>query len=162
MQPPLISSAGPQWFSPASQLGCSDLDELAISATSTAALSHGSANCGLGWRTIETVFSKWRQRLASLISSALFLGFLWVLFKQMIVVTWITIPWWGFILLLILFFVFIETLVSRTLGAKEPAKRAQESVQSGVKQASTAVSEAGQDSLDAVKARLEKFNKPKG
>jgi hypothetical protein len=108
------------------------------------------------------VFSKWRQRLASLISSALFLGFLWVLFKKMIVVTWITIPWWGFILLLILFFVFIETVGSRTLGAKEPAQRAQESIQSSVKQASEAVTEAGQDSLDAVKARLEKFNKPKG
>ena len=95
------------------------------------------------------MFSKWRQRLASLISSALFLGFLWVLFKKMIVVTWITIPWWGFILLLIVFFFFIETVVSRTLGAKEPAQRAQDSVQSGVKQASTAVTEAGQESLDA-------------
>jgi uncharacterized protein YpmS len=86
---------------------------------------------------------------------------LWVLFKKMIVVTWITIPWWGFILLLILFFVFIETVVSRTLGAKEPAKRAQESIQSSVKEASTAVTDAGKESLDAVKARLEKFNKPK-
>jgi hypothetical protein len=117
---------------------------------------------GFGWRTINRVFSKWRQRLASLVSSALFLGFLWVLFKKMIVVTWITIPWWGFILLLILFFFFIETVVSRTLGAKEPAKRAQESIHSGVKQASSAVTDAGQESLDAVKARLEKFNKPKG
>jgi hypothetical protein len=110
----------------------------------------------------QQVFSKWRQRLASLVSSALFLGFLWVLFKKMIVVTWITVPWWGFILSLILFFFFIETVVSRTLGAKEPAKRAQESIQSGVKQASSAVADAGQESLDAVKARLEKFNKPKG
>jgi hypothetical protein len=116
---------------------------------------------GFRWRTINRVFSKWRQRLASLVSSALFLGFLWVLFKKMIVVTWITIPWWGFILLLILFFFFIETVVSRTLGAKEPAKRAQESIQSGAKQAAGALTDAGQESLDAVKARLEKFNKPK-
>jgi protein-S-isoprenylcysteine O-methyltransferase Ste14 len=104
---------------------------------------------------------KWRQRLASLISSALFLGFLWVLFKKMIIVTWITMPWWGLILLLIVLFFFIETIVSRTLGAKEPAQRAQESVSSGLKQASETASIAGQDSLDAVKARLEKFNQPK-
>jgi protein-S-isoprenylcysteine O-methyltransferase Ste14 len=107
------------------------------------------------------VNTKWRQRLVSLISSVVFLGFLWVLFKKMIIVTWISMPWWGLILLLIALFFFIETMVSRTLGAKEPAQRAQETVMSGLKQASDSATSAGQDSLEAVKARLEKFNQPK-
>jgi protein-S-isoprenylcysteine O-methyltransferase Ste14 len=107
------------------------------------------------------VNTKWRQRLVSLISSVVFLGFLWVLFKKMIIVTWISMPWWGLILLLIVLFFFIETMVSRTLGAKEPAQRAQETVVAGLKQASDSATSAGQDSLEAVKARLEKFNQPK-
>ncbi len=102
--------------------------------------------------------NKWRQRLVSLISSVVFLGFLWVLFKKMIIVTWISMPWWGLILLLIVLFFFIETMVSRTLGAKEPAERAKESLVSGVKQASETATIAGQDGLDAVKAKLDKFN----
>jgi hypothetical protein len=99
-----------------------------------------------------------RQRLVSLLSAAIFLGFLWVLFKKMIVVTWITVPWWAFILLLVLFFFFIETFVARTFGAKEPVQRGVESATESVKSAGQAASAAGQDSLDAVKKRLNDFN----
>jgi ABC-type protease/lipase transport system fused ATPase/permease subunit len=100
-----------------------------------------------------------RQRLTSLVSAAIFLGFLWVLFKKMIIVTWIVMPWWGLILLLIVLFFFIETMVARTVGAKEPVDRATETAISGMKSASETAATAGQDGLDAVKKRLEAYDK---
>jgi hypothetical protein len=103
-----------------------------------------------------------RQRLASLISAAIFIGFLWVLFNKMHIITVIVMPWWGLILLLIVFFFFIETMVARTVGAKEPVERAKESATESIKSASESAAAAGHEGLDAVKKRLETFDtKPK-
>ena len=100
---------------------------------------------------------KWRQRFVSLISSVVFLGFLWVLFKKMIIVTWITMPWWGLILLLVVLFIFIETMVSRVVGAKEPLDRAKDSA----KESLTTASQTTFDGLEAVKRKLaERQDKP--
>ena len=100
-----------------------------------------------------------RQRLASLISSVVFLGFLWILFKKVIIVTWISMPWWALILLLIVLFFFIETIVARTVGAKEPVARSKDAVAAGLTKATETASAAGHDSLEAVKARLKHFDK---
>jgi hypothetical protein len=100
-----------------------------------------------------------RQRLASFISAAIFMGFLWVLFNKMHIITVILLPWWGLILLLIGLFFLIETFVARSVGAKKPLDRAVETTQTSIKSASEAASAAGHDGLDAVKKRLDAFDK---
>lgn len=102
--------------------------------------------------------SRFRQRVASLISSVLFLGFLWILFKKIIIVTWISMPWWALILLLVVLFFFIETMVARTLGAKPPVERHKDGIAAGLDKATQSATTAGQDSLDAVKRRLHDFD----
>jgi fatty acid desaturase len=99
-----------------------------------------------------------RQRLVSLISAAVFLGFLWALFNKMNIVTWIIVPWWAFILLLIVFFFVIETFVARAFGAKEPVQRAVDSAAGSAKTVGHAAAAAGEESLDAVKKRIDEFN----
>jgi protein-S-isoprenylcysteine O-methyltransferase Ste14 len=95
-----------------------------------------------------------KQKLVSFVSSVVFLGFLWVLFKKMIIVTWISMPWWALILLLIGLFFFIETMVARTVGAREPAERAGDSAKEALSSARETVKERSIDGLDAVKAKL--------
>ncbi len=101
----------------------------------------------------------WRQRLTSLISAAVFLGFLWALFNKMHIITVIFLPWWGLILLLIGLFFFIETFVARSLGAKKPVEQAKDSALESMKSASETAAAAGHEGLDAVKKRLEAFDK---
>ncbi len=103
--------------------------------------------------------NRFRQRIASLVSSVLFLGFLWILFKKVIIVTWISLPWWALILLLVVLFFFIETMVARSLGAREPAQRGKDSIAAGLDKATDAATTAGHESLDAVKRRLQDFDR---
>ncbi len=132
--------------------GCEQVSELRIR-------QHGEASAEVNRRLIKGLNGQLRQRIASLISSILFLGFLWILFKKIIIVTWISMPWWALILLLVVLFFFIETMVARTVGAKEPVDRHKDAVAAGLDKATNAASTAGHESLDAVKARLRDFDK---
>jgi hypothetical protein len=110
--------------------------------------------------------NRWRQRLVSLISAAIFLGFLYVLFKKLIIVAWIPVPWWGALLGLVVLFFVIETFVARTFGGREPAQRAidkSKDIGVGAAQAATKVGGAavatGEDVLEAVKKKLAEHDK---
>ena len=59
---------------------------------------------------------KFKRRVASLISASVFLFFLWVLFKKVIVITWIHMPWWGALITLVVLFVLIDLSVKSALG----------------------------------------------
>jgi protein-S-isoprenylcysteine O-methyltransferase Ste14 len=107
-----------------------------------------------------------RQRLISLISAVVFLGFLYVLFKKLIIVTWIPVPWWGALLVLVVVFFMIQTFVARTLGGKPPAQRAlDKSKEAAGNVASTAAKigdgavSAGTDALENVKRKLAEHDK---
>jgi uncharacterized membrane protein len=107
-----------------------------------------------------------RQRLISLISAVIFLGFLYVLFKKLIIVTWIPVPWWGALLGLVIMFFMIQTFVARTLGGKPPATKALEkSKDAAATVASTATKlgddamSAGSDALENVKRKLAEHDK---
>lgn len=91
-----------------------------------------------------------KQRAASLVSGLIFLGFLWILFKKVIIVTWISMSWWQLLLLLVLLFFFIDTMVSRGFGAKDPLTRKKEQIGALGEKAT----DAGQATLDDIKRRL--------
>jgi hypothetical protein len=61
---------------------------------------------------------KLKQRFASLVSAAIFLGFLWVLFQKVIIWVRVDLKWWQLIGMLIVFFFFIDTMVSRGFGTR--------------------------------------------
>jgi hypothetical protein len=88
--------------------------------------------------------SKLRQKIASLISAIIFVGLLWVLFRKVHLVIWVNFPWKGFVLVLVLLFFFIDTMVSRSIGAKEPVERKKEQV-----------AELGHKTVDATSAKLD-------
>jgi hypothetical protein len=92
--------------------------------------------------------NKLRQKAASFISAGIFLGLLWALFRKVHFVIFVGFPWWAFILALIALFFFIDTMVSRSVGAKEPIERKKEQVL-----------EAGQKTVEATSAKLESIRK---
>ncbi len=108
----------------------------------------------------------WRQRLTSLVSAAIFLGLIYVLFKKVIVVAWIQIPWWGLLIMLIALFFCIETMVARGFGAREPVQRAGDTAKEAAAEVAGAAAKIGQgvksaaaDPLQAVKDRLAEHEK---
>ncbi len=114
---------------------------------------------------------KLKQRLASFITAAIFLGFLWVLFKKVIVVVWIRLEWWHLLLLLVLLFFFIDTMVSRGLGAKEPVARKKDRFdemrdralgtdESLDEMKKTASDDAAGETLEGIKRRLAERENP--
>jgi hypothetical protein len=87
---------------------------------------------------------KLRQKIASFISASIFLGLVWLLIRKVHFVIWVNFPWWGFLLVMVLLFFFIDTMVSRSIGAKEPVERKKEQVV-----------ELGHKTKDATSAKLE-------
>ncbi|MCS6840100.1 MAG: hypothetical protein NZ699_11875 [Roseiflexus sp.] len=59
-----------------------------------------------------------KQRIASLITAAVFLGVLWVILGRVWVVIWVQVPWWGLLLIGIALFLMIDYLVHRALDGK--------------------------------------------
>jgi hypothetical protein len=87
---------------------------------------------------------KLRQKIASLISASIFLGFIWLLIRKVHFVIWVNFPWQGFLLIMVLLFFFIDTMVSRSIGAKEPIERKKDQVV-----------ELGHKTADATSAKLD-------
>lgn len=94
------------------------------------------------------LMNKLRQKAASLISASIFLGLVWILIRKVHFVIWVGFPWWGFIIMMVLLFVFIDTMVSRGFGAKEPVERKKDQI-----------SELGQKTADATSAKLESIRR---
>lgn len=92
--------------------------------------------------------NKLRQKVASLISAGIFLGLVWLLIRKVHFVIWVGFPWWGFLLMMVLLFFFIDTMVSRSVGAKEPVERKKEQA-----------AELGQRTADATSAKLESIRR---
>ncbi len=59
-----------------------------------------------------------KQRIASLITAAVFLGILWLILGRVWIVIWIQIPWWGLLLAGVILFLLIDYLVHRAFGGK--------------------------------------------
>ena len=93
---------------------------------------------------------KLKAKLASFISASIFLGLMYVLFKKVHLVLFVNIPWWGFVLVLVALFFFIDTMVSRTLGSKEPIQRKKEQVG----ELGEATRESAKERLDKIRSRL--------
>ncbi len=107
-----------------------------------------------------------RQRLISLISAVIFLGFLYALFKKLTIVTWIPVPWWGALLGLVVLFVMIKTFVARTLGGKPPTQQALDKSKEAAGTVATSATKlgdgavsAGTDALENVKRKLAEHDK---
>lgn len=93
---------------------------------------------------------KLKQRLASLVTAGIFLGFLWLLFQKVIVVVWIRLQWWHLLLLLGLLFLVIDTVVSRSFGTSSQIDKKKDQLGT----AKTQGVDTAQATLDDIKRRL--------
>jgi hypothetical protein len=92
--------------------------------------------------------NKLRQKVASLVSAAIFLGILYALFSRLIIIVRVDVPWWAFIVMLVALFFVIDFFVSRAVGARSAVERKADS-------ASELISRASEnDTLDEVKRKL--------
>lgn len=96
--------------------------------------------------------AKLRQRLASLVTAGIFLGFLWLLFDKVIVVVWIRLQWWHLLLLLGILFLVIDNVVSRSFGTPSQIDKKKDDLGA----AKTQAVDTAQETLDDIKRRLGK------
>lgn len=82
-----------------------------------------------------------RQKIASFVSAVLFGGFLWLLFKKINIVVFVHMKWWHFVLLLGVLYLAINTMVSKSVGAKKPLERGKHKLDTMREGASDQVSE---------------------
>jgi hypothetical protein len=98
--------------------------------------------------------AKFRQKIASFLSAALFGGFLWILFKKINIVVLVHMKWWHFVLLLAVLFLVIDTMVSKGLGAKKPLERGKDKLDALHEDVSEKVSERSEAVLNEIKRKL--------
>lgn len=58
------------------------------------------------------------QRLASVVTTIIFVGILWAIFDRVRIIIWVNTPWWAFLLMIVVLFLAIDYLVHRAFGRK--------------------------------------------
>lgn len=62
--------------------------------------------------------SKLGQRIASVVTTLVFLLILWAIFDRIRIVIWVQTPWWAFLLMIGLLYLIVDYVVHRAFGKK--------------------------------------------
>lgn len=58
------------------------------------------------------------QRIASVVTTLVFLLILWAIFDRIRIVIWVQTPWWAFLLMIGLLYLIVDYVVHRAFGKK--------------------------------------------